>query len=161
MAIYHYSASVIGRSNGQSAVAAAAYRSGAKIEDIRTGIVHDYTRKSGVDHSEIIIPELPTIDTSWLTNRAELWNKVEASERRHDSQLAREIDIAIPTELDRETQIALVQEYVRTNYVANGMVADINFHNLQSNNPHCHVLVTMRSLIVADGQIYFGNKNRE
>ena len=162
MAIYHYSVSVIGRSKGKSAVAAAAYRSGEKIEDIRTGIVHDYTRKTGVDYSQIIIPELPTINTSWLTNRAELWNKVELSERRSDSQLAREIDIAIPIELDRETQIALVREYVQTNYVDRGMIADINLHHLDSTNPHAHVMLLMRELKIDEyGVVEFGNKNRD
>ena len=162
MAIYHYSASVIGRSKGKSAVAAAAYRSGEKIEDKRTGIIHDYTHKSGVDYSEIITPELSAIDTSWLKNRAELWNRVELSERRSDSQLAREIDIAIPTELDRETQIALVREYVQTNYVDRGMIADINLHHLDSTNPHAHVMLLMRELKIDEyGVVEFGNKNRD
>ena len=162
MAIYHYSASVIGRSKGKSAVAAAAYRSGEKIEDKRTGIIHDYTHKSGVDYSEIITPELSAIDTSWLKNRAELWNRVELSERRSDSQLAREIDIAIPIELDRETQIALVREYVQTNYVDRGMIADINLHHLDSTNPHAHVMLLMRELKIDEyGVVEFGNKNRD
>ena len=161
MAIYHHSATVVKRSSGKSAVAAAAYRAGEEILDLRTGITHDYTKKSGVDHSEIITPALPTIAQIWLTDRAQLWNQVEANEKRHDSQLAREINIAIPTELDREAQIALVREYVKTNYVNRGMVADVNFHHLQSNNPHAHIMLTMRDLIVTDGQVQFGNKNRD
>ena len=161
MAIYHHSASVVKRSSGKSAVAAAAYRSGEKIEDKRTGITHDYTRKTGVDRSEIITPAMPTIDKSWLTDRAKLWNRVEATEKRHDAQLAREINIAIPTELERHQQIALVREYVQSNYITRGMVADVNFHDLQSNNPHAHIMLTMRDLIVADGQVTFGNKNRD
>jgi hypothetical protein len=161
MAIYHHSASVIKRSSGKSAVAGAAYRAGEEITDERTGITHDYTKKTGVDHSEIIIPQMPTVDNSWLKERAQLWNRVEAEEKRHDSQLAREINIAIPTELDRPAQIALVREYVKTNYVARGMVADVNFHDLESNNPHVHIMLTMRDLIVADGKVEFGNKNRD
>ncbi len=161
MAIYHHSASVIKRSSGKSAVAGAAYRAGEKIEDKRTGITHDYTKKTGVDHSEIISPHMPTVDNSWLKDRTELWNRVEAFEKRYDAQVAREINIAIPTELDRSTQIALVREYVKTNYVGRGMVADVNFHDLKSNNPHAHIMLTMRSLIVADGRVEFGNKNRE
>lgn len=161
MAIYHHSASVVKRSSGKSAVAGAAYRAGEKIEDLRTGLIHDYTKKNGVDHSEIIIPHMPTVDNSWLKDRAQLWNKVEAFEKRHDSQLAREINIAIPTELDRPTQIALVREYVKTNYVERGMVADVNFHDLESNNPHAHIMLTMRDLIVANGRVEFGNKNRD
>jgi hypothetical protein len=161
MAIYHHSAAVIKRSNGKSAVASAAYRAGEKILDKRTGITHDYTKKTGVDHSEIITPHLPNTDRGWLLDRAQLWNQVEAFEKRSDSQLAREINIAIPTELDRPTQIALVREYVKTNYIALGMVADVKFHDLQSNNPHTHVMLTMRDLIVTDGRVKFGNKNRD
>jgi hypothetical protein len=161
MAIYHHSASVVKRSSGKSAVAAAGYRAGEKILDKRTGITHDYTKKTGIDHSEIITPHLPNTDRNWLLDRAELWNRVEAFEKRYDAQLAREINIAIPTELDRDTQIALVREYTKTNYVDRGMVADINFHDLKSNNPHAHIMLTMRDLIVADGRVEFGNKNRE
>jgi len=161
MAIYHHSVSVVKRSSGKSAVAGAAYRAGEKIEDKRTGLTHDYTKKTGVDHSEIITPHLPTVDTNWLLDRAQLWNRVEAFEKRHDSQLAREINIAIPTELDRNEQIALVREYVRSNYIDRGMVADVNFHDLQSNNPHVHIMLTMRDLIVANGRVEFGNKNRD
>ena len=161
MAIYHYSVSVVKRSSGKSAVAGAAYRAAEKIEDLRTGLTHDYTRKTGVDHSEIITPVLAVGENSWLINRSELWNKVEASELRHDSQLARDINIAIPVELDRDKQIALVREYVKTNYVDRGMVADVNFHDLQSNNPHAHIMLTMRDLVVTDGRIEFGNKNRD
>jgi MobA/MobL family len=161
MAIYHHSASIVKRSSGKSAVAGAAYRSGEKILDQRTGTTHDYTKKTGVDYSEIITPHLPNTDRNWLLDRAELWNRVEAFEKRYDAQLAREINIAIPTELDRDAQIALVREYAKTNYVDRGMVADINFHDLKSNNPHAHIMLTMRDLIVADGRVKFGNKNRE
>ena len=161
MAIYHHSASVVKRSSGKSAVAGAAYRSGEKIIDQRTGITHDYTKKTGVDHSEIITPHMPTVTPNWLLDRAQLWNRVEAFEKRPDSQLAREINIAIPTELDRPTQIALVHEYVKTNYIDRGMVADVNFHDLESNNPHAHIMLTMRDLIVTNGQVEFGNKNRD
>jgi hypothetical protein len=162
MAIYHHSVSVIGRSKGKSAVAAAAYRSGEKIEDIRTGIIHDYTKKTGVDYSEIITPELSAIDTSWLIDRAKLWNRVEAAEKRYDAQLCREVTLAIPIELSRDNQIQLVRDYVQATYVAEGMVADVNLHNLDSKNPHAHVLLTMRSLIVTDdGHVEFGNKNRK
>ena len=161
MAIYHHSVSVIKRSSGKSAVAGAAYRAGEKIEDRRTGIAHDYTKKSGVNHSEIIAPVPATGENIWLTDRAQLWNRVEANEKRHDAQLAREVNIAIPIELDQNEQIALVREYVKTNYVERGMIADVNFHDLESNNPHAHIMITMRDLIVADGKVEFGNKNRE
>jgi MobA/MobL family len=161
MAIYHHSASIIKRSSGKSAVAGAAYRSGEKILDQRTGVTHDYTKKTEVNCSEIITPHIPTVDNSWLKDRAQLWNRVEAFEKRHDAQLAREINIAIPTELNRGAQIALVREYAKTNYVDRGMVADINFHDLRSNNPHAHIMLTMRDLIFTNGRVEFGNKNRD
>ena len=104
MAIYHNSVSVIKRSAGKSAVAAAAYRSGDKLRDEQTGLVHDYTRKSGVDYSVILTP----IEADWIADREKSWNKVEVTEKRQDAQLAREITVAIPRELTRDNQIELV-----------------------------------------------------
>ena len=164
MAIYHLSASIIKRSAGRSVTAAVAYRAAAKIEDIRTGIIHDYDRKQGVDYSEIISPVSANSNSSneWLTNRAELWNKVEQIEKRKDAQLAREVTIAIPTELSKPEQIALVREYVQTNYVAAGMIADISLHHLDGDNPHAHILLTMRSLQTSPaGLVEFGLKNTD
>ena len=126
MAIYHSSVSIIKRSAGRSAVAAAAYRSGGKLTDERTGIIHDYTRKSGVDKSIILTP----INADWITDRQQLWNRVEAAERRCDARLAKEITLAIPVELSRDDKIALVSEYIQKNFVDSGMIADINFHGL-------------------------------
>jgi MobA/MobL family len=158
VATYHNSVSVIKRSAGKSAVAAAAYRSGDKLKDERTGLTHDYTRKSGVDHSVILTP----VKADWITDRQQLWNKVEATEKRHDAQLAREITVAIPTELTRENQTELVREYVQKNYVDLGMIADINFHHLDGDNPHAHIMVTMRDLKIDErGDVSFGNKNRD
>ena len=161
MAIYHLSASIIKRSAGRS-VTAATYRAAAKIEDITTGIVYDYTRKKGVDHSEILSPISASLGNEWLTDRRELWNKIEEVERRKDAQLAREITLAIPRELSRPEQIALVREYVQTNYVAAGMVADVNLHHLDGDNPHAHVLLTMRNLqTTPEGIVEFGFKNTD
>jgi len=160
MAIYHLSASIVKRSAGRSVTAAAAYRAAAKIEDITTGLVHDYTRKKGVDYSEIISPISASLGNEWLTDRQELWNKIEEVERRKDAQLAREITLAIPRELSRPEQIALVREYVQTNYVAAGMVADVNLHHLNGDNPHAHILLTMRNLqTTPEGIVEFGLKN--
>lgn len=154
MAIYHFSLQIIGRSKGKSSVAAAAYRSGEKLIDNRTGLEHDYTRKSGIVYTEIMAPaESP----SWINNREQLWNEVERAERRKDSQLAREINIALPKELNQETQIALAREFVQDTFVNNGMVADVCIHDLQEGNPHMHIMLTMRD-ITCDG---FGKKNRE
>jgi MobA/MobL family len=164
MAIYHLSASIIKRSAGRSVTAAAAYRAAAKIEDLKTGIIHDYGRKQGVDYSEMISPVSPNSNSSnqWLTNRAELWNKIELIEKRKDAQLAREVTIAIPTELSKPEQIALVREYVNTNYVAAGMIADINLHHLDGDNPHAHILLTMRNLQTSPaGVVEFGLKNTD
>jgi len=163
MAICFVRARVLGRSGGRSAVAAAAYRSGSNITDEQTGITHDYTKKQGVEYSEILspIPILATRENEWLTDRAALWNRVEASEKRYDAQLAREMIIAIPRELDREDQIALVREYVQNTLVDRGMIADINLHHLDSDNPHAHVMLTMRELkIDQQGIVSFGNKDR-
>ena len=162
MAIYHLSASIVKRSAGRSVTAAAAYRAAAKIEDITTGLVHDYTRKKGVDYSEILSPISVSLGNEWLTDRQELWNKIEEIERRKDAQLAREITLAIPRELSRPEQIALVREYVQTNYVAAGMVADVNLHHLSGDNPHAHILLTMRNLqINPEGVVEFGLKNTD
>ena len=163
MAIYHLSASIVKRSAGRSVTAAAAYRAGSKIEDLTTGIVHDYTRKQGVDYREIISPVfINTIGSEWLLDREQLWNKVEEIEKRKDAQLAREVTIAIPVELNRESQIDLVREYVRSNYVNRGMIADINLHHLGGENPHAHLLLTMRNLQTSpEGKVEFGLKNTD
>jgi MobA/MobL family len=162
MAIYHLSASIVKRSAGRSVIAAAAYRAAAKIEDITTGLVHDYTRKKGVDYSEILSPISASLGNEWLIDRQELWNKIEEVERRKDAQLAREITLAIPRELSRPEQIALVREYVQTNYVAAGMVADVNLHHLDGDNPHAHILLTMRNLqTTPEGIVKFGLKNTD
>jgi MobA/MobL family len=158
VAIYHNSVSVIKRSAGKSAIAAAAYRSGDKLTDERTGLTHDYRSKSGVDYSVVLTP----IEADWIADRQQLWNKVEAAEKRGDAQLAREITVAIPIELSRNNQIALVRDYVQANYVDLGMIADINFHKLDSDNPHAHVMLTMRELKIDErGDVSFGNKNRD
>jgi hypothetical protein len=162
MAIYHLSASIVKRSAGRSVIAAAAYRAAAKIEDITTGLVHDYTRKKGVDYSEIISPISASVGNEWLTNRQELWNKIEEVEKRKDAQLAREITLALPIELPRDQQIQLVREYVKANFVNQGMIADINIHHINSNNPHAHILLSMRNLQTnPEGVVEFGLKNTD
>ena len=161
MAIYFVKARVIGRSGGRSAVAAAAYRSGLKITDEQTGIIHDYTKKQGVEHSEILSPIAATRANEWLADRSKLWNKVEEIEKRYDAQLSREMIIAIPRELDRENQIALVRQHVQSSYVDRGMIADINLHHLDGDNPHAHAMLTMRELKIDErGSVSFGNKDR-
>jgi ATP-dependent exoDNAse (exonuclease V) alpha subunit len=157
MAIYHHSVSVIKRSAGKSSVAAAAYRAGDKLLDLKLGLIHDYTCKSGIDKSMILSP----LAADWISDREQLWNRVEAVEKRYDAQLAREVTLAIPIELNREDKIDLVRDYIQNNYIAMGMIADVNFHHLGGDNPHAHIMLTMRPLEVDEqGVINFGNKDR-
>ena len=143
MAIYHLSIKIISRGKGKSAVAAASYRSGEKIKNEYDGIVHDFTRKGGIAHTEILLPQNAPQEFS---DRGTLWNSVEKIEKSKNSQLAREIEIALPKELDREKQIELVREYVKENFVKIGMCADIALHDKDDGNPHAHILLTMRPL---------------
>ena len=157
VAQYRLSAQMIKRSSGRSATSAAAYRAGIRIEDERTGLVHDYRRKRGVMHSEVMAPE-ETPD--WMTDRAQLWNAVEKVERRGDAQLAREILLSLPHELTHDERVTLVRGYVRSQFTERGMVADIAIHEPNRDgdvrNFHAHIMLTTRNL-VSDG---FGKKNR-
>src|SRR5215472_1169900 len=142
MAIYHFTAKVISRSKGRSAVAAAAYRSASHLHDYRQDLTFDYAAKPDVIHSEIFAPrEAP----EWVHNRELLWNAVEASEKRRDSQVAREVEFALPVELAQSQAIALAREFVEREFVAPGMVADLNVH-WDEGNSHAHVMLTMREL---------------
>ena len=143
MAIYHLSMKIISRSNGYSAVASAAYRSGSLMLDERTGLTHDYTRKSGVAEAVILTPATAP---AWCTNRAELWNAVEKAERRKNSQLAREIELAIPRELPQDAARETVLAFVRENFVSQGMIADVAFHHMDKTNPHAHIMLTTRAV---------------
>ena len=154
MAIYHLSATVIKRSQGRSATAAAAYRSAERIRDDRSGEVYDYTRKQSVDHTEILTPEN---SPDWAQDRHQLWNQVEQAEKRKDAQLCREINVALPQELDNEANQKLITEFAQTQFVDQGMVADIALHDLNSQNPHAHIMLTMREI----DENGFGKKNRE
>ena len=154
MAIYHLSIKIISRGKGKSAVTAAAYRAGTIIKNEYDGITHDYSKKSGVAHTEILLPDNAP---SEYVDRATLWNAVEKSERYRTAQLAREIEIALPVELSREENIALAQRYVKENFVSAGMCADVCVHDTGTGNPHVHVMLTMRP-IEKDGS--WGQKSR-
>ena len=143
IAIYHCSIKIISRGQGKSAVAAAAYRSGEKITNEWDGETHDYTRKGGVVHSEIMLP--PHAPPSF-SDRSTLWNSVEEIEKSKDAQLAREVEIALPVELSREEQTRLVRDYCSSQFVSKGMCADFNIHDTVSGNPHAHIMLTMRPL---------------
>lgn len=158
MAIYHLSVKIISRSKGRSAVASAAYRAGEKLHDLREDKTHDYSRKSGVIHREVITPDGAP---EWATQREVLWNRVEASEKRKDSQLAREVEIALPRELSTEARAQLVRSFVQDEFTNKGMIADVAIHNPEASdgqeNPHAHIMLTMRHL----DDWEFGGKNRQ
>ncbi len=158
MAIYHFSAKVIGRSTGRSAVAAAAYRAAERLHDERLDRDHDFTAKADPVHREIMLPE--GAPSRWQ-DRATLWNEVEARERQHNSQLARDVEISLPRELSRAEAVALARDFVREQFVSRGMVADLNVHWGTGADgeaqPHTHVMLTMRR-VAGDG---FGPKARD
>ena len=139
----HIPVSIIKRSEGRSAVAAAAYRSGTKLTNEWDGLTHDYTRKGGVVHAEIMLPDHAPPE---FADRSTLWNSVEQIEKARDSQLAREIEAALPRELSREQQLALVRAYVKDNFVDKGMCADFAIHDKGTGNPHVHIMLTVRPL---------------
>ena len=143
IAIYHWNIGIVSRGKGKSAVAAAAYRSGEKLTNEWDGMTHDYTRKGGVVHTEIMLP--PHAPHSF-SDRSTLWNSVELYEKAGNAQLAREIDAALPIELSREEQIRLVREYCSSQFVFRGMCVDFVIHDTNSGNPHCHIMLTMRPL---------------
>jgi Ti-type conjugative transfer relaxase TraA len=158
MAIYHFSAKVIGRGAGSSALASAAYRAASRLHDERLGRDHDFTNKSGVVHSGVMLPEGAP---ERLRDREVLWNEVEAGETRKDAQLAREVEFAMPREMNQVDGVALARDFVQREFVDKGMVADLNVHwDIGADGeakPHAHVMLTMRA-VGPDG---FGPKVRE
>jgi len=163
MAIYHFSAKVISRAAGSSAVAAAAYRSADRLHDERLGRAHDFSNKACVVHSQVLLPD--GADERWR-DRERLWNDVEAAELRKDAQLAREVEFAIPREMTEEQGIALARDFVEREFVTRGMIADLNVHwDVGADGlakPHAHVMLTMREIKIGeDGSAEFGVKVRE
>ena len=159
MADFHCSVKVIKRSAGRSATAAAAYRSGTLIYDETTNTKHNYTAKGGVIKSEIMAPKNAP---AWVNDRSKLWNAVEKSEKRVDAQLAREIVVGLPHELNEQQRMELTRGYVQACFVNEGMIADIAFHEPgkggDQRNFHAHIMLTMRE-IGQDG--FDSKKNRE
>ncbi|MDR1992090.1 MAG: MobA/MobL family protein [Nitrososphaerota archaeon] len=166
MAIYYFDGNIIGRSSRRFSVGAAAYRAGEKLrsvahaayqsgEELRAGeIVHDYTRKGGVVHSEIILPDNTPEE---YKDRQTLWNAVEKRERRKDAQLAREFVVALPREFDLPEQIEVMREYIGENFANKGMIADFSIHDKGDGTPHAHIMLTTRD-VSPDG---FGLKNTD
>ena len=143
MAIYHLEAKVVSRGAGRSAVAASAYLSCSRLYNDYDGIQHDYTKKQGLVWQKVFLPEYAPQE--WQ-DRKKLWNAVEEVETAKDSRLAREFVVALPIELSREEQIELLQDFIRKQFVSDGMCADAAIHDTDGHNPHAHILLTARPL---------------
>ena len=138
-----FEAKVISRGAGRSACAASAYLSCSQILNDYDGIQHDYTRKSGLVWQAVFLPEYAP--QGW-SDRAALWNAVEANEKTKDSRLAREFVVALPIELEKDQWTALLTEYIQSNFVAEGMCGDVAIHDTDGHNPHAHIMLTVRPL---------------
>lgn len=145
MAIYHLEAKIVSRGAGRSIVAAAAYLSCSRMLNEYDGVQHDYTRKQGLGWRQVFLPA--TAPAEWQ-DRENLWNAVEETETAKDSRLAREFVAALPIELSREEQIQLLQDFIKEQFVADGMCADAAIHDPYppGHNPHAHILLTVRPL---------------
>ena len=158
MATYHLSVKTISRAQGRSATGAAAYRSGARIADERTGVLHDYQRRRGVEAAFLL---LPANAPDWASDRARLWNAAEQAETRKNSTVAREFEIALPAELDAGERQRLAADFARELVLRHGCAADVAIHwpgrTGDQRNHHAHVLLTTRRL-TAGG---FTEKTRE
>lgn len=153
MAIFHFSAQLISRSDSGNAVAAAAYRAGARFNCARTGLVFNHSHRTDVIHRAILAPQGAC---PWVFDRLALWTQVE-TEKRVNSQLAREIEVALPIELTDAQRVELIHDYVNEQFVGRGMIADITLHDKRTGNPHAHVLLTLRDI----GPEGFGAKRRD
>lgn len=156
MAIYHFSGTVVSRSQGRSAVACAAYRAGEKLYDERYQKFQDYANRKDVVHKNILTPKNAP---EWAKNREKLWNEVEKTEPRKDSQLAREFNFSLPRELSLEENIKLTEEFVQRAFVDRGMIADLAIHADQKSDGayyHAHVMLTTRAV----SERGFGQKAR-
>ncbi|EDU8193019.1 conjugal transfer protein [Salmonella enterica subsp. diarizonae] len=154
MAIFHLEFKILKRSEGMSSCRKAAYHARCRITDDRTGNTYDFSHRTDLFHHQILAPVSALAHI--IERSTALWNEVERVERQKDGQTARYFDVAIPCELSNEDKIKLVAEYCQKNFVDKGMITDIAFHDLDSNNPHAHVMLTLKP-ITADG---FGKKDR-
>ena len=158
MAIYHLSVKPISRSDGRSVTAAAAYRAAAKISDVRTGELHDYTRKQGVVSVTIITPKLAP---KWSQDRSQIWNAAELAETRKNATVAREFEIALPSELNATQRQQLAHEFAQELVTQHGCIADVAIHQPgkegDQRNHHAHILLSTRRL----GPDGFTEKTRE
>lgn len=134
---------MVSRGAGRSAVAASAYLSCSRMLNNYDGVQHDYTRKQGLAWQAVFLP--PMAPSEWQ-DREKLWNAVEEAEKTKDSRLAREFVAALPIELSRQQQIELLQDFIREQFVDEGMCADVAIHDTDGHNPHAHILLTVRPL---------------
>ncbi|HDF2345978.1 TPA: MobA/MobL family protein [Klebsiella variicola] len=154
MAIFHLDFKIVKRSEGRSSVAKAAYHARCRITDERTGDTYDYSRRTDLCGHFILAPV--NAPEHIVKDSTALWNEVERVERQQNGQTARYFDVAIPAELNNDDKKKLVLEYCQKNFVDKGMIADIAFHDLDSDNPHAHVMLTLKT-IHKNG---FGKKER-
>ena len=155
MAIYHLEAKIVSRGAGRSAAAASAYLSCSRLYNDYDGIQHDYTKKQGLVWQQVFLPEYAPQE--WK-DREQLWNAVEEVETAKGSRLAREFVVALPIELSRTEQVELLQEFIREQFVSDGMCADAAIHDTDGHNPHAHILLTVRPL---DGQGHWQYKTEK
>jgi len=155
VAIYHFSVKAVSRSAGRSATAAAAYRAGCKgckIADERTGEIHDYTRKGGVESADIVLPDVPDGAPDWATDRSKLWNAAELSEKRKDACVAREFEVALPSELSPAERRRLALDFAKDMANREGCAVDVAIHapgrEGDNRNHHAHILRTTRKIEV-------------
>jgi Ti-type conjugative transfer relaxase TraA len=138
----------VSRASGRSAVASAAYRAGERLTNERDGITHDFTRKEGVEHAEIVLPE--GVAAEWAKDRQALWNAAEAAENRKDARVAREIEIALPHELTAEQRLELTREFAQDLANRYGGAVDFAIHQPHDasdvRNHHAHLLMTTRQV---------------
>ncbi|MCR5943449.1 Ti-type conjugative transfer relaxase TraA [Ochrobactrum sp. XJ1] len=148
MAIYHLSAKPISRASGRSAVASAAYRCAVRLTNERDGLVHDFTRKEGVEHTEIVLPE--GVSADWALDRSALWNAAERAENRKDARVAREFEIALPHELSAEGRLKATQTFAQDLANRYGAAVDFAIHAPHEQgdirNHHAHVMMTTRAV---------------
>ena len=132
MAIYHMQAKVVSRGSGRSAVAASAYMSCSRMYNDYDGIQHDYTRKHSLIYQEVMLPPMTPLE--W-NDREQLWNAVEETEKTKDSRLAREFVVALPVELDKNSNISLLQNFIKKHFVDMGMCADFAAYSARTAHP--------------------------
>ncbi|EJJ4074118.1 MobA/MobL family protein [Salmonella enterica] len=154
MAIFHLDFKIVKRSEGRSSVAKAAYHARCRITDERTGETYDYSRRTDLYGHFILAPV--NAPEHIVKDSTALWNEVERVERQNNGQTARYFDVAIPAELNNDDKKKLVLEYCQKNFVDKGMIADVAFHDLDSDNPHAHVMLTLKTI----GPEGFGKKER-